>query len=82
MPPVLFLNLKRFKSSAGSYYKDKLDDIVEFPIKDLDLTDKILSNINPDGTYKQKIIYDLFAISNHYGNMGFGHYTAYAKNYI
>jgi len=52
MPPVLFLNLKRFKSSAGSYYKDKLDDIVEFPIKGLDLTDKILSNINTDGTYK------------------------------
>jgi len=82
VPPVLFLNLKWFKSSAGSYYKDKLDDVVEFPINGLDLTDKVLSNINQDGTYKEKIVYDLFAISNHYGNMGFGHYTAYAKNYI
>jgi len=28
------------------------------------------------------LIYDLYAVSNHYGNMGFGHYTAYAKNWI
>nr|XP_006014127.1 PREDICTED: ubiquitin carboxyl-terminal hydrolase 4-like [Latimeria chalumnae] len=25
-------------------------------------------------------IYDLIAVSNHYGGMGGGHYTAYAKN--
>ena len=25
-------------------------------------------------------IYDLFAVSNHYGGMGGGHYTAHAKN--
>jgi len=24
----------------------------------------------------------LYAVSNHYGNMGFGHYTAYGKNHI
>jgi ubiquitin carboxyl-terminal hydrolase 4/11/15 len=27
------------------------------------------------------ILYDLYAITNHYGNMGGGHYTAYCKNY-
>jgi hypothetical protein len=26
------------------------------------------------------MIYDLYAVSNHYGNMGFGHYTAFARN--
>ena len=26
------------------------------------------------------MIYDCYAVSNHYGSMGFGHYTAYAKN--
>jgi len=26
--------------------------------------------------------YSLFAVVNHYGNMGFGHYTAYAKNHL
>ena len=25
-------------------------------------------------------MYELYAISNHYGNAGGGHYTAYAKN--
>ena len=25
-------------------------------------------------------LYDLFAVSNHYGGLGGGHYTAYAKN--
>lgn len=25
-------------------------------------------------------VYDLFAVSNHYGGLGSGHYTAYAKN--
>ena len=24
------------------------------------------------------LIYDCYAISNHFGNMGFGHYTAFA----
>lgn len=27
-----------------------------------------------------KPIYELYAISNHYGGLGGGHYTAYAKN--
>jgi len=44
VPPVLFLNLKRFKQSAGNYYKDKLDDLVNFPITGLDLTHRVLSN--------------------------------------
>lgn len=79
-PPVLFISLKRFKSGRGSYFKDKLEDKVHFPLDDLDVSDIVLSNRNEDGTRKKDIIYELYAISNHYGNMGFGHYTAYAKN--
>lgn len=26
------------------------------------------------------MIYDCYAVSNHFGNMGFGHYTAFAKS--
>lgn len=26
------------------------------------------------------MIYDCFAVSNHFGSVGFGHYTAYGKN--
>lgn len=29
---------------------------------------------------KSEPIYDLYAISNHYGGLGGGHYTAYGKN--
>lgn len=28
------------------------------------------------------LIYDLFAVTNHHGNMNFGHYTAFAKNSV
>ena len=80
-PPILFLNLKRFKSSSGSYYKDKLEDKVTFPLEELDLSDRILSNIDEEGNPKEKIVYRCYAVSNHYGNMGFGHYTAYAQNH-
>ena len=29
----------------------------------------------------EPIIYDLFGVSNHFGSLGFGHYTAYALNW-
>jgi len=32
-------------------------------------------------TDKKELIYDLYGIVNHYGNMGFGHYTAYGMNH-
>lgn len=31
-------------------------------------------------TCSEKPIYELYAVSNHYGGLGGGHYTAYAKN--
>lgn len=80
-PPFLFISLKRFKSAAGTYYNDKLEDKVSFPVNGLDLSKYVISNKNADGSLKEEIIYDLYAVSNHYGNMGFGHYTAYAKNH-
>jgi ubiquitin C-terminal hydrolase len=27
------------------------------------------------------ILYDLFSVCNHYGRMGFGHYTAFARDW-
>jgi ubiquitin carboxyl-terminal hydrolase 4/11/15 len=27
------------------------------------------------------MLYDLYAVSNHYGSLAFGHYTAYCKNF-
>jgi ubiquitin carboxyl-terminal hydrolase 4/11/15 len=85
-PQYLILHLKRFKSgrlyTVGSHYfeggSSKINSFVSFPTENLDLTNYIVSN----KVIKNDIKYDLFAVSNHYGGMGGGHYTAYAKNPI
>uniref|UniRef100_A0A8C7H3G2 Ubiquitin carboxyl-terminal hydrolase n=1 Tax=Oncorhynchus kisutch TaxID=8019 RepID=A0A8C7H3G2_ONCKI len=68
LPPVLVVHLKRF--SYSRYMRDKLDSLVDFPLRYEFLIDP---NAGP-------CRYDLIAVSNHYGGMGGGHYTAYAKN--
>lgn len=72
LPNVLVIHLKRF--SYNRYWRDKLDTLVEFPTNGLNMA-KFLINKN-----HEPAIYDLVAISNHYGGMGGGHYTAYGKN--
>ncbi|CAL8247390.1 unnamed protein product [Merluccius merluccius] len=72
LPPVLVVHLKRF--SYSRYMRDKLDSLVDFPLCDLDMSEFL---INPNAGL---CCYDLIAVSNHYGGMGGGHYTAYAKN--
>uniref|UniRef100_A0A671RF53 ubiquitinyl hydrolase 1 n=1 Tax=Sinocyclocheilus anshuiensis TaxID=1608454 RepID=A0A671RF53_9TELE len=72
VPPVLVVHLKRF--SYSRYMRDKLDLLVDFPLRDLDMSEFL---INPSAGPSR---YDLIAVSNHYGGMGGGHYTAYAKN--
>ncbi|CAL0316655.1 unnamed protein product [Lupinus luteus] len=71
LPEILVFHLKRF--SYSRYLKNKLDTFVNFPIHNLDLTKYVKTE---DG---QSYVYDLYAISNHYGGLGGGHYTAYAK---
>jgi ubiquitin carboxyl-terminal hydrolase 4/11/15 len=74
-PDILIFHLKRFSSTAMR--RDKLDILVDFPINDLDMSTSVLES--EDG---KKEIYDLFAVDNHYGSLGGGHYTAYAKSFI
>ena len=38
--------------------------------------------LSPDQKNAPSLLYDCFGISNHFGNVGGGHYTAYAKNPI
>ncbi|ESQ38494.1 hypothetical protein EUTSA_v10028406mg [Eutrema salsugineum] len=71
LPDILVFHLKRFTYSR--YLKNKIDTFVNFPIHDLDLS-KYVKNKNG-----QPYLYELYAISNHYGGLGGGHYTAYAK---
>lgn len=71
LPEVLVIHLKRFSFSRST--KHKLETFVNFPIHDLDLTNYIANKIS------QRQTYELYAVSNHYGSMASGHYTAYIK---
>lgn len=72
LPDVLVVHLKRF--SYTRYLRDKLETHVDFPLQDLDLSKYMLcpETVTP-------VVYDLFAVSNHFGNLGGGHYTAFCK---
>jgi len=72
-PKILVVHLKRF-SYRGRMFRERLDHLVQFPLHNFDLTEFIegpQQGIPP--------LYELFAVSNHYGSLGGGHYTAYAK---
>ncbi|XP_022862372.1 ubiquitin carboxyl-terminal hydrolase 5-like isoform X3 [Olea europaea var. sylvestris] len=71
LPEVLVIHLKRFYYSRS--IKHKLDTFVNFPIHDFDLTNYIANKNSPCQ------IYELYALTNHYGSMGSGHYTAHIK---
>ena len=73
LPPILIIHLKRFKfSSTGQ--RSKIDTSIQYSLKDWDLSDAKKSS---GGSYP---LYELYAVSHHRGNVGFGHYTAQAKN--
>jgi ubiquitin carboxyl-terminal hydrolase 4/11/15 len=73
-PDILVVHLKRFSSHRA--FRDKVDDLVDFPVEGLDLAGKV--GLPED----KEQLYDLFAVDNHYGGLGGGHYTAYAKNFF
>lgn len=75
VPDILVMHLKRFSSNRN--FRDKLEIMVDYPVEGLDLSDRVL--IKEEG---KELIYDLFAVDNHYGGLGGGHYTAYAKNFF
>ena len=74
-PDILVIHLKRF-SAQGRNLRDKLDVFVDFPVEGLDLTSRVA--MQEDG---KSPLYDLFAVDNHYGGLGGGHYTAFAQNF-
>jgi ubiquitin carboxyl-terminal hydrolase 4/11/15 len=64
---VQVIHLKRFSHSR--YSRDKIEAFVDYPLDGLDLTTRIA------GPNDEPAIYDLYAISNHFGGLGGGHYT-------
>lgn len=72
LPEVLVIHLKRFSYSRSM--KHKLETFVNFPIHDFDLTNYVANKSN-----SRQQLYELYALTNHYGGMGSGHYTAHIK---
>jgi ubiquitin carboxyl-terminal hydrolase 4/11 len=79
LPNVLIVHLKRFEFK-NALRRDKLDTLVDFPVDGMDMSRHCASwnrgDFIDDGI---PAVYDLFAVTNHYGRMGFGHYTAFAR---
>ncbi|KHN36512.1 Ubiquitin carboxyl-terminal hydrolase 8 [Glycine soja] len=69
LPEILVIHLKRFQYSR--YLKNKLETYVDFPVDNLDLSAYITHGNG------ESYNYTLYAVSNHYGSMGGGHYTAF-----
>lgn len=74
IPPILLVHLKRF--SYEGRWKQKLQTSVDFPLDCLDLCQYV---IGPKQNLKK---YSLYGVSNHYGGLDGGHYTAYCKNVL
>ncbi|OMJ93584.1 hypothetical protein SteCoe_3422 [Stentor coeruleus] len=69
LPRILILHFKRFKQK--SLFSSKNSKSIEFPIEGFDMS---------QCTRFCRGIYDLYAVSNHFGSLEGGHYTAYAKS--
>ena len=83
LPNILVVHLKRFEIRHG-FRRDKLDTFVNFPIAGLNMEPyrgQWKSASEGDVPFVDDTVpaeYDLFAVTNHFGRLGFGHYTAFA----
>ena len=68
LPEILILHLLRFKKK--SLWTEKITTPIDFPVE----------NFSISSISEENVLYDLYAISNHFGGTGGGHYTAYVKN--
>jgi ubiquitin C-terminal hydrolase len=75
LPPILIVHLKRFQFSATSHRRSKIETPIDFPLVGLDLRDEAKHWLEGE-----EPIYDCYALTNHFGGLGGGHYTAFAQN--
>ncbi|KAI5645898.1 ubiquitin carboxyl-terminal hydrolase domain-containing protein [Phthorimaea operculella] len=73
LPPVLVIHFKRFGFFMDKESFTKKMTYIDFPLTDLDM--KPFAPYAPTAS-----VYDLYAVSNHYGSMASGHYTAFCKS--
>jgi len=94
LPNILIVHLKRFEYK-NALRRDKLESFVHCPLENLNMSKHCASSSDYRSNYEESVPrvddfditdipadYDLFAITNHYGRMGFGHYTAVARRWF
>ena len=74
LPPILIVHLKRFRFNENGRMGFKNDAPIDYPLEDWDLSSYVKSR------GAEQPLFDLYAVSNHIGELGSGHYTAYALN--
>lgn len=72
LPPHLLIHLKRFRAGARGQHT-KREATVETPLENLDLAPYAMAT-------SHRATYSLFAVCNHHGSMGSGHYTAHCRS--
>lgn len=83
-PEYLVIHFKRFSHTRSMMFdSSKIDSQIDFPIKSLDMT-PYLTATDPAGSKEppRRVLYDLYAVSNHYGSLNGGHYTAHCHSTI
>lgn len=83
LPNVLIIHLKRFEFKH-MFRRDKLDTFVSYPLNGLDMSRHCASSVPTGSSFLEDHVraeYDLFAVTNHFGRMGYGHYTAYGRSW-
>lgn len=92
-PDILVVHLKRFSNSRT--LRDKIDAFIDFPIEGLDLENMVSEREHAKKLQEQGVdiaelnltsldeplVYDLYAVDEHIGGLGGGHYRAYSLNH-
>lgn len=81
LPPVLVVHFKRFYADPSANAYRKKTSFVDFPLNSLEIGEYVArSEKKRNVNVNKSTVYNLYAISNHYGSMESGHYTAYCRN--
>ena len=75
-PKILIIQFKRFQKNLYGSVVKKIDNKINFPIENLDIS----KYISDSSCYKDKCKYNLIAVNCHQGNPNLGHYYSIVKN--
>ena len=85
LPAILIIHLKRFEYN-NIFQSEKINTLIDYPINGLNMSEHC---IRPEESIRcsdasgvtggEQPVYDLYAVSNHFGRMGMGHYTAHCR---